>query len=71
MIELLGPLPLAFALSGKFSGDFFSRTGELKNIKEMKVWPLMSVLTEKYRFEPQVAAGASFVCLFFASDRRR
>ena len=76
MIELLGPIPKAFALSGKHSSEFFNRggssrvrarapladdasnaTGELKNIKEMKVWPLISVLTEKYHFDLPVATG--------------
>jgi serine/threonine protein kinase len=55
MIELLGPIPKKFALSGKLSGDFFDADGKLKQIAELKNWPLLNVLQEKYHFEPQVA----------------
>jgi serine/threonine protein kinase len=55
MIELLGPIPKKFALSGKLSSDFFDADGKLKQIAELKNWPLLNVLQEKYHFEPQVA----------------
>jgi serine/threonine protein kinase len=56
MIELLGPIPKKFALSGKQSGDYFDKNGKLTNIAELKNWPLINVLLEKYHFEPDVAA---------------
>ncbi|GJN92533.1 hypothetical protein Rhopal_005563-T1 [Rhodotorula paludigena] len=48
IIELLGPFPRSIALSGKFSGDIFTRKGELKHIHKLKFWPLHSVLQDKY-----------------------
>ncbi|GAA6031646.1 hypothetical protein JCM8097_006564 [Rhodosporidiobolus ruineniae] len=48
IIELLGPFPRSIALSGKFSGDIFTRKGELKHIHKLKFWPMHSVLQDKY-----------------------
>ncbi|BGP18484.1 hypothetical protein JCM10213v2_006550 [Rhodosporidiobolus nylandii] len=48
VIELLGPFPRSIALSGKFSGDIFTRKGELKHIHKLKFWPMHSVLQDKY-----------------------
>lgn len=50
MIELLGPMPKNFALSGKNSKRFFDSTGHLRRIRGLNYWPLQRVLTEKYRF---------------------
>jgi hypothetical protein len=51
MIELLGPIPKSLALSGKNSSDYFDRKGQLKNISELKDWPLLSVMSDKYHFD--------------------
>jgi len=48
VIELMGPFPRSVALAGKFSGDIFTRKGELKHIHKLKFWPLHSVLQDKY-----------------------
>lgn len=51
--ELLGGLPSKeYSLSGKYSKDFFLNSGQLKHIKQknLKLWPLKDVLTEKYNF---------------------
>lgn len=55
MIELLGPMPKNFALSGKNSKRFFDSTGHLRRIRGLNYWPLHRVLTEKYRFVPKEA----------------
>jgi len=47
MIELLGPIPKEFSLSGKFSKKYFNRSGELKKISGLQFWPLENVLIEK------------------------
>lgn len=57
MIELLGPMPKNFALSGKNSKRFFDSTGHLRRIRGLNYWPLHRVLIEKYRFEPKEAEG--------------
>lgn len=55
MIELLGPMPKNFALSGKNSKRFFDSTGHLRRIRGLNYWPLHRVLVEKYRFVPKEA----------------
>jgi len=56
IIELLGPIPVEFALSGKFSHDIFDRTGKLKKIPKLKYWNLESVLTNKYGVEKELVS---------------
>ncbi|KAF9792651.1 kinase-like domain-containing protein [Thelephora terrestris] len=48
IIELMGEFPKSLAFSGKYSGDFFNRKGELRHIQKLRFWPLSSVLHEKY-----------------------
>ncbi|KAM4747135.1 SRSF protein kinase 2 isoform 2-T2 [Rhinophrynus dorsalis] len=48
IIELLGNIPRHFALSGKYSREFFNRRGELRHITKLKPWSLFDVLVEKY-----------------------
>lgn len=55
MIELLGPMPKNFALSGKNSRKFFDSTGHLRRIRGLNYWPIDRVLIEKYRFKPEEA----------------
>ncbi len=50
IIELLGPFPRTFCLSGKWSQEIFSRKGELRNIHRLRPWALPEVLHEKYQF---------------------
>ncbi|KAK4684575.1 serine/threonine-protein kinase SRPK3, partial [Tremellales sp. Uapishka_1] len=51
VMELLGEMPRALALSGKYSHDIFTRRGDLRHIQRLRFWPLTSVLTEKYLME--------------------
>lgn len=48
IIELLGEIPPAIALSGKYSRQFFNKKCELRHISGLKPWGLYEVLTEKY-----------------------
>lgn len=55
IIELAGNIPRTIALSGKYSKEYFRKTGELRHITKLKPWPLYDVLTEKYEWEPSIA----------------
>ena len=55
MIELLGPYPKNLALGGKYSGDFFTKRGELKHIQKLKPWGLAEVMSQKYKFSKEEA----------------
>lgn len=62
MIETLGQIPVDFALSGVNSKRFFTREGELRRIRQLRFWPLRSVLVEKYRItESEAQQLASFL----------
>ncbi|KAI9317767.1 kinase-like domain-containing protein [Dichotomocladium elegans] len=50
IIELVGPIPRHFALSGEESRKFFNHRGELRHISRLRYWPLKDVLREKYGF---------------------
>ncbi|UJR21903.1 hypothetical protein I4U23_024974 [Adineta vaga] len=50
IIELIGPIPIEIAHSGRYSKEFFSKRGQLRNIKQLKPWDLYHVLTEKYKW---------------------
>lgn len=71
--ELLGKIPKRIALDGKYSKNFFDKKGNLKNIKQLKFWPIQDVLVEKYHFSEKDAQGiADFMTplLDFDSDTR-
>ena len=60
MIEMLGPMPKNYALSGQFFEKFFKRdpiSGNyvFKNITGLKHFPLSRLLMQKYRFKPHEA----------------
>ncbi|CAO3620598.1 unnamed protein product [Cunninghamella blakesleeana] len=59
MIELLGPMPKDFVLSGKQSKIFFNSQGELRHITRLKYWSLENVLHDKYGFHRQEAKEIS------------
>uniref|UniRef100_A0A8C7DQN4 non-specific serine/threonine protein kinase n=1 Tax=Oncorhynchus kisutch TaxID=8019 RepID=A0A8C7DQN4_ONCKI len=50
IIELLGKVPRHYALSGKFSQEYFTRRGDLKHITKLKPWGLLEVLQDKYEW---------------------
>uniref|UniRef100_A0A3P8YBL2 non-specific serine/threonine protein kinase n=1 Tax=Esox lucius TaxID=8010 RepID=A0A3P8YBL2_ESOLU len=55
IIELLGKVPRHYALSGKFSQEFFTRRGDLKHITKLKPWGLLEVLQDKYEWPREEA----------------
>jgi len=59
MIELLGEMPKKLTQEGKFSKQYFTRKGELKNITELDEWGLRDVLVEKYKLSDEDADGLS------------
>ncbi|KAM9856060.1 SRSF protein kinase 3 [Aulostomus maculatus] len=59
IIELLGPIPLPFALSGRYSREYFNRRGDLRHISSLKPWGLFEVLLEKYEWPLDQAAQFS------------
>uniref|UniRef100_A0A8C0IJE4 non-specific serine/threonine protein kinase n=1 Tax=Chelonoidis abingdonii TaxID=106734 RepID=A0A8C0IJE4_CHEAB len=74
MVELLGEIPPHFALSGRYSREYFTRrvkgvgaqvlgvSGELRHIPNLRPWALSSVLLEKYEWpREQAAAFAQFL----------
>ncbi|XP_034027710.1 proline-rich protein 36 isoform X1 [Thalassophryne amazonica] len=59
IIELLGPIPLPFAFSGRYSREYFTRRGDLRHISSLKPWGLFEVLLEKYEWPLDQAAQFS------------
>jgi hypothetical protein len=56
MIEMLGPMPKTYAMSGQHFEKFFRRdslTGKFyfKNISGLKHFPLSRLLMQKYKFK--------------------
>uniref|UniRef100_A0A8C1Q667 non-specific serine/threonine protein kinase n=1 Tax=Cyprinus carpio TaxID=7962 RepID=A0A8C1Q667_CYPCA len=66
IIELLGPVPPHFALSGRYSREYFNRRGELRHISNLKPWGLFEVLLEKYEWPlDQAAQFSDFLLTMF------
>ncbi|KAM9855180.1 SRSF protein kinase 3 [Aulostomus maculatus] len=63
IIELLGKIPPAIALSGKYSADYFCRKGDLLHVGRLKFWSLYDVLVEKYHFLLEEASTFSDLLL--------
>ncbi|XP_071349250.1 SRSF protein kinase 3-like isoform X2 [Trachinotus anak] len=59
IIELLGPLPTQFALSGRNSKKYFNRKGQLRHITKLKPWSLFEILQDKYEWPREEAAQFS------------
>ncbi|XP_005742099.1 SRSF protein kinase 3 [Pundamilia nyererei] len=57
--ELLGKIPAAVALSGKYSAEYFSCRGDLRRVGPLRFWSLYEVLVEKYHFLLEEASGFS------------
>ncbi|XP_030623635.1 SRSF protein kinase 3 [Chanos chanos] len=73
IIELLGKIPAAVALSGKYSSDYFNQKGDLKRIGVLRPWSLYEVLVEKYHFllrEASMFSDFLLHMLDFVPERR-
>ena len=55
MIELLGYFPASVYRSGKRCSQYFTSSGDLINIQELKFWSLNEVLRDKYHFSKEEA----------------
>ncbi|KAF7656874.1 hypothetical protein LDENG_00034690 [Lucifuga dentata] len=55
IVELLGPIPSQFTLSGKNSRRYFNRKGQLRHISKLKPWSLCEVLLDKYEWPQEEA----------------
>lgn len=55
IIELLGPLPSQFALSGRNSKRYFNTEGQLRRISKLKPWSLLEILLDKYEWPQEEA----------------
>jgi serine/threonine-protein kinase SRPK3 len=72
-LELLGRMPRQMTSTGQYARDFFTRQGELRNIKKLRYWPLDRVLAEKYRLpEDEARELSSFLLpmLEYMPDKR-
>lgn len=60
IIELIGDYPpQSWALSVKYSRDFFTNGGKLKHIKNLQYWNLSDVLKSKYKVDSEEAEEIS------------
>eukprot|EP00064_Thunnus_orientalis_P000280 superscaffoldBa00000014_g280 len=59
IMELLGKIPPAVALSGKYSAEYFNHRGDLRHVGLLRFWSLYDVLVEKYHFLLEEASGFS------------
>uniref|UniRef100_A0A3Q3WJZ0 non-specific serine/threonine protein kinase n=1 Tax=Mola mola TaxID=94237 RepID=A0A3Q3WJZ0_MOLML len=55
IIELLGPLPSQFVLSGRNSKQYFNRKGQLRHISKLQPWSLFEILLDKYEWPREEA----------------
>ncbi|KAJ0036590.1 hypothetical protein NQD34_005267, partial [Periophthalmus magnuspinnatus] len=57
IMMLLGKIPPAIALTGKYSAEYFNRrVGDLLRVGPVKSWKLYDVLVEKYHFRLEEAS---------------
>ncbi|KAJ1674685.1 hypothetical protein EV182_002776, partial [Spiromyces aspiralis] len=71
IIETLGPIPRKFALSGRYSSDFFNRHGQLRHIPRLNPLYLEDLLFEEYGFSRSEANNlASFLLPMLAINPR-
>ncbi|XP_072305631.1 SRSF protein kinase 3 isoform X2 [Eucyclogobius newberryi] len=59
IMVLLGKIPAAIALTGKYSAEYFNRRGHLLRVGPVKSWKLYDILVEKYHFMLEEASDLS------------
>ncbi|KAJ3603036.1 hypothetical protein NHX12_030780 [Muraenolepis orangiensis] len=59
IMELLGPLPTQFVLSGTKSKRYFTSKGQLRRISKLKPWSLCEILQDKFEWRREEAAQFS------------
>jgi serine/threonine-protein kinase SRPK3 len=50
MMATLGPLPKKFTKDGKYSRDFFNKSGKLLHADIPEYYPIYAILEEEYHF---------------------
>ncbi|CDJ59284.1 CMCG kinase (incomplete catalytic triad), putative, partial [Eimeria maxima] len=70
IIELVGPMSLNFVSRGRHSHRFFrERSTDLRRIDDLRFWPLVAVLREKYHMgEAEAVALSDFLVPMLAPD---
>ncbi|KAL8273320.1 hypothetical protein Esti_002724 [Eimeria stiedai] len=70
IIELVGPFSLNFVSRGRHANRFFrERSTELRRIDQLRFWPLVAVLREKYHMgEAEALALTDFLLPMLATD---
>ncbi|XP_041654541.1 SRSF protein kinase 3 [Cheilinus undulatus] len=73
IMRLLGRIPPALALSGRYSAEYFSRRGDLRHVGPLRLWSLYDVLVEKYHFKLEEASQFSdfLLCMLDYHPERR
>ncbi|KAM9342391.1 SRSF protein kinase 3 [Pholidichthys leucotaenia] len=73
IIELLGKIPPAVVLSGRYSEEYFTSRGDLRRGGYLKFWSLYDVLVEKYHFQLDEASELSnfLLCMLDYRPERR
>lgn len=72
IIELLGPFPDYLLENGKYTKKLFNSKRQLRNISKLKYWPLVEVLTEKYKMDSKDAKEiADFLLPMLELDPRK
>ena len=61
MQELLGRMPRRISGTGRRARRFFTRAGDLRHIRSLRMWPLPEVLQEKYGFQPAEVPPSPFL----------
>jgi len=59
MQEEIGRFPKKFALSGRYSRDFFNKNGKLKNIKKLHQTTLKDSMIKQYNYSEKEAQEIS------------
>ena len=62
-MELLGRMPRGLLTTGRNAREFFNRHGELRHIKKLRMWPLQTVLEDKYDIPPNEVGGTQLTVL--------
>lgn len=72
MIETLGKMNKTFAMSGNRSREFFNKSGQLINIKDLRVMPIHELLMDDYEFdEKEALAVESFLMPMLEFDPKK
>ena len=55
MLATLGPMPKKFYRDGKYSRDFFNKSGKLQHTEVPEYYPISQILADEYDFSKKAA----------------